>query len=290
MPEQNAINADKDTRRLGIIAGDGGLPQAVIDSCVENKKSYFILALQGFTDPALVEGHPHEWVRLGALGQAFSILKNENVVDVIMAGRLRRPSLQEIRPDMRGMQFFAKYGTAVMGDDGILRAVSKELEMEGFTVIGAQDAAADILIPHGLLTKQAPQKRHKQDIAHGWKIAALLGEADVGQAVVLQEGLVLGLEAIEGTDELMKRCTGLRRAGLLPVLVKRCKPGQDLRADLPTIGLDTVETARDAGFAGIAAEAGKTVFLDREAALAAADKAGMFVYGVTAEDIEEFQA
>jgi len=290
MPEQNSINANEETRRLGIVAGGGGLPQAVIDSCVKNEKPFFILALQGFTDPALVTDHPHEWVRLGALGQAFAVLKNENVTDIVMAGRLRRPSLQEIRPDARGMQFFAKYGTAVLGDDGILRAVSRELELEGFTVIGAQDAAEDILIPPGLLTKKGPQKRHKQDIAHGWKIAALLGEADVGQSVVLQEGLVLGVEAIEGTDALMKRCTALRRAGLLPVLVKRCKPKQDLRADLPTIGLDTVETARDAGFAGIAVEAGKTVFLDREAALAAANKAGMFIYGVTADDINDFQA
>lgn len=290
MPEQSFRNTNEDTRRLGIIAGGGGLPRAVIDSCAANKKPFFILALQGFTDPALVDGHPHEWVRLGALGQAFAVLKSENVTDIIMAGRLRRPSLQEIRPDGRGMQFFAKYGTAVLGDDGILRAVSKELELEGFTVVGAQEAAEDILMSQGLLTKKSPQKRHKRDIAHGWKIAALLGEADVGQAVVLQEGLVLGLEAIEGTDALMTRCTALRRAGLLPVLVKRCKPGQDLRADLPTIGLETVETARDAGFAGIAAEAGKTVFLDRAAALEAADKAGMFIYGVTAEDIGEFQA
>ncbi|TNE27380.1 MAG: LpxI family protein [Alphaproteobacteria bacterium] len=290
MPEQSSITANKETRRLGIIAGGGGLPQAVIDSCVANKKPFFILALQGFTDPALVEGHPHEWVRLGALGQAFAVLKSENVTDILMAGRLRRPSLQEIRPDARGMQFFAKYGTAVLGDDGILRAISKELESEGFAVIGAQEAAEDILMPRGLLTKKGPQKRHKQDIVHGWKIAALLGEADVGQAVVLQEGLVLGLEAIEGTDELMKRCTALRRAGLLPVLVKRCKPGQDLRADLPTIGLETVETAREAGFAGIAVEAGKAVFLDRAAAIAAADEIGMFIYGVTAEDIEDFQA
>ncbi|TVQ82348.1 MAG: LpxI family protein [Micavibrio sp.] len=292
MPEKQKSKAAsaKKHPRLGIIAGGGGLPYAVLDSCIKNKKPFFILAIQGFTPPDLVEDQPHEWVRLGAVGQAFDILHNEGVTDIVMAGHLRRPSLQEIRPDARGMQFFAKYGAEILGDDGLLRTVSKELSEEGFNVIGAHEAAEDLLMPQGLQTQKGPHARHKRDIVKGWEIAGLLGEADVGQSVVLQEGLVLGLEAIEGTDELMKRCTALRRAGLLPVLVKRAKPQQDRRIDLPVIGLATIETARDAGFAGIAVEAGGAIFLERKSALKAADKVGMFVYGVSEKDLKEFQA
>jgi len=271
--------------RLGIVAGGGGLPIALVNSCVTHDRPFMILALEGFTDSELVEGHPHQWVRLGEVGKAFDILHKEKVTELVMAGHMRRPSLKELRPDMRGLKFFAKIGTAALGDDGLLRAVAAEMEEEGFKLVGAHEVCQDLLIQKGPAGKRKPGKKNWNDIEHGWHISGELGRMDVGQSAVVQEGLVLGLEAIEGTDELIKRCAELKRDGVGPVLIKRCKPDQEKRADLPTIGLRTVQNAIDSGLSGIAVEAERTLFLERDEAIEAANKAGLFILGVTAEDI-----
>jgi hypothetical protein len=191
--------------------------------------------------------------------------------------------LSAIRPDWRAAKFFAKVGYRMLGDDGLLSAVVKELEIEGFRLIGAHELLDATAVPEGPLGRVRPDADADADIKRGIRLALAIGALDVGQAVVVQQGLVLGIEAIEGTDALLRRCGGLRREGVGGVLVKLAKPQQESRIDRPTIGARTVTIAAEAGLRGIAVEAGATLMLDREAVIRAADEAGLFVVGVRAE-------
>ena len=268
--------------RLGIIAGGGTLPLKLIDACKREQRDFFVLALQGQADKALVETVPHRWVRIGATDEAISILKAENVDKVVMAGSVRRPGLLEMKPDWRTLQVFSRLGLSALGDDALLRAVAAELEKDGFKLISAHEIEPQLITPEGLLTKKSPSPENSADLQYGIKVVKTLGQLDVGQAAIVQQGVTLGVEAVEGTDALLKRCRTLRRKGQGGVLVKGCKPQQDKRMDLPTIGLRTVKMAQEAGLEGIAIEAGASLILDREAVIEAADKLGIFVTGFKA--------
>jgi DUF1009 family protein len=268
--------------KLGILAGAGELPLRLVEACRALDRPVFILAFEGAADPAVVAGLPHAWVRLGAAGEGIRILRENGVEELVMAGGVRRPSLWSLRPDWRTAKFFAKIGYRALGDDGLLRAVIKELEEEGFRVLGVDSLLGAALAPEGPFGALRPDAEAMTDIDFGLKVARALGALDIGQAVVVQQGVVLGVEAIEGTDALLARCGELRRDGPGGVLVKTSKPGQERRADLPTIGLGTVAAAARAGLRGIAVEAGATVIIDRAAVAAAADEAGLFVLGVAA--------
>jgi DUF1009 family protein len=176
--------------------------------------------------------------------------------------------------------FLAKVGARAFGDDGLLSAVVKELEAEGFRVIGADDVFESLRTPLGPCGRLAPDDAALVDIDRGIEVVRAIGQLDVGQAVVVQQGVVLGVEAIEGTDALLDRCAVVRRSGRGGVLVKIAKPGQEHRVDLPTIGPGTITRAISAGLRGIALEAHRSLIIDRAAVIRAADEAGLFVVGV----------
>lgn len=265
--------------RLGIIAGGGSLPEKLVKACRRDGRDVFVLALRGQADEAFLNGIPHAWTRLGATNEAISILKDNKVDTLVMAGGVRRPSLVELRPDWRTVQLFARLGKAAFGDDALLRAVTSELENEGFRIVGAHEIDNSLLSPAGIMGRHAPSPEHRKDMEKGIRTAKVLGQEDVGQAVVVQQGIVLGVEAVEGTDALLDRCRGLRRQGEGGVLVKACKPQQDRRLDLPAVGVRTVRKAHEAGLAGIAVEAGASLMLEREEAVATADSLGLFLFG-----------
>lgn len=265
--------------RLGIIAGGGGLPRTLVSACRRTGRPFFVLAFKGQTEEALVEDAPHAWTRLGATNEAIRILKENNVTDVVMAGAMRRPSLFEMKPDWRTVQVFAKLGKAAFGDDALLRAIAEVFEKEGFTVRGAHEIDPALITTEGVLGKHAPNADQQKDVDFGIRLTRTLGEMDVGQAAVIQLGVALGVEGVEGTDALMYRCRDLKRKGPGGVLVKSCKPQQDRRLDLPAIGINTVRRAYQAGLTGIAVEAGASFLLDREEVIAAADKLGLFILG-----------
>jgi len=269
--------------KLGIVAGAGELPRRVIEACREAERPFFVVALEGSADPAVIAEAPHAWVRLGAASEGFRLLREQGVAELVMAGGVKRPSVLQLRPDWRTAKFFARIGYRALGDDGLMRAVIRELEeVEGFRVIGLDSVLAGALAPEGPLGRHLPDEQARHDIAHGFDVLRLLGAADIGQAVVVQQGLVLGVEAIEGTDALIARCGALQREGPGGVLVKATKPGQERRADLPTIGSATLAAAAAAGLRGIAVEAGATILVDRPALVAAADRARLFVIGMAA--------
>jgi DUF1009 family protein len=268
------------TSKLGIVAGGGEFPGLVIAACRAQNRPFHVLALSGHADPAVIGDAPADWIRLGEAGTGFQKLKLAGVGEVVMIGPVRRPTIRELAPDFRTTRFFAKVGLKALGDDGLLRAVAREIEEEGFRLVGIDDVLADCLATTGPYGSIVPDAQAEADIQRGIEVAKGVGALDVGQAVVVQQGIVLGVEAIEGTDQLIRRCGPLRRDGPGGVLVKVKKPDQDRRLDLPTIGTNTVREAAAAGLRGIAVEAGGALVLGRGAVAAMADERGLFVIGV----------
>jgi UDP-2,3-diacylglucosamine hydrolase len=265
--------------RLGIIAGSGALPRTLVQACLRDGRDFFVLGFRGQTDDGMMNGVPHGWSKLGATNAAIDILKQNNVDTLVMAGAIRRPSLREMRPDLRTLKVFARLGAAAFGDDALLRAVVAELEKEGFGIVGAHDIEPALITPAGVLGAVQPGEQNGIDRDFGIRVTRTLGALDVGQAAVVQQGIVIGIEAVEGTDNLLARCRKHRRMGIGGVLVKSCKPQQDRRVDLPTVGLRTLRRAYEAGLSGIAIEAGASILLDREEVVSAADRLGLFIEG-----------
>src|SRR5215468_4818821 len=266
--------------RLGIVAGGGDLPRYLVECCRAAGRDVFVLALEGAAAPITVKGVQHAWCRLGAAATGLALLRENQVTELVLAGGIRRPSFAALRPDWRAAKLFARIGYRSLGDDGLLSAVIKELEQEGFRVLGADQLLECALVPEGPLGRLRPDRQSQADIERGLRVARTLGALDVGQAVIVQQGLVLGVEASEGTDELLRRCAALRREGLGGVLVKVEKPGQEPRVDRPTIGPRTIVLAAETRLAGVAVEAIATIVIDRDEVIRAADQAGLFVVGV----------
>jgi DUF1009 family protein len=263
---------------LGVIAGGGTLPLRVVQAASALGRPVHIVVLEGHGDPADYAGQSHISLRWGLAAQMLAWLKARNVRQVVLAGNVSRPSLLSLRPDTGTMKLLGRVGRAAFnGDDSILRAVMQVLAEEGFDVIGAQALLAGLLPPAALLAGPMPDDVARADIARGIAVCRALGAVDVGQACVVQQGLVLGTEAIEGTDALIIRAGALKREGPGPILVKAPKPNQSHLADLPTIGPRSIESAKAAGLRGLAFQAGGTILLERETTIAAAEAAGIFL-------------
>lgn len=265
---------------LGIIAGGGPMPARVAAAARAAGRGVFLVGLEGFASPAQLAGWPHAMARIGAAGRILELLRAQGVREIVLIGTVKRPGFFDLRPDAEGARILARIGKAAFaGDDGLLRAVIRVLGEMGFTVLGAHEVLREALAPLGLLTQAAPDAQAMADIARGVAVARKLGEADVGQGCVVQLGLVLAVEAIEGTDAMLARCGPLRRDGPGGVLVKIAKPGQERRADLPTLGAETVRGAIAAGLRGVAFEAGGALLAERAEAVALADAVGLFLLG-----------
>ncbi len=266
---------------LGIIGGGGVLPARVAAAAIAAGRDVFLIGLEGFADPGLLTPFPHAFVRIGAAGRILALLRAHDCADVLMIGTVRRPSVLALRPDADGVRILARIGRAAFaGDDGLLAAVARVLGEEGFRVVAIQDVLEGVLGPAGLLAGPAPDPLARADIARGVAVVRALGGVDVGQSCVVQQGIVLAVEAAEGTDAMIARAAGLAREGPGGVLVKLVKPGQDRRADLPTLGVETLEGAAAAGLRGIAYEAGGALLVDRPALCNRAAELGLFLFGL----------
>ena len=266
--------------KLGILAGGGRLPKQLIEVCEKLRRPFFVIAIENNADPEVVLSIPHCWARLEAVGKIITNLKRAQVKEVVMVGRVMRPSWRDIKPDWRALKMLPKVLGSSQGDGAILSLVIKELELEGFRVIGIDDVLTDLRTPLGALGQYHPDSIAEKDIERAIEVGLALGAVDVGQAVIVQQGIVLGVEAIEGTDALLERCLGLRRKGDGGILLKLKKAHQDNRVDLPAVGPDTVAKASQAGVRGIAIEAGASLLVERASLIRDADLAGMFVTGV----------
>jgi UDP-2,3-diacylglucosamine hydrolase len=272
--------------KLGLIAGAGGLPVEIVRACEAAERPIFVVRLGGLADPAIadargVDAGVAEW------GKVFAALKKEGCREVCFAGHVPRPDFANLKPDMRGLAALPGIiAAARKGDDALLRQIMHEIEREGFVVEGANEVLRSLTISAGPLGRHAPSQRHMADIAQAIRAARMLGELDIGQGVVVANGLVLAVEAQEGTDAMLRRCAELPEAlransgEPVGVLAKAVKPNQDRRIDMPTIGPATVMGAARAGLAGIVGETGSLLVIDRASVIQTADDLGLFVVGV----------
>jgi UDP-2,3-diacylglucosamine hydrolase len=275
-------------QKLGLIAGGGSLPVEIAEHCQRSGRPLFVIRLKGFAGAGL-EPFAGAEVGLAELGKCFKALKRAGCKAVCLAGQVNRPDFATLMPDLRGLAALpAAIAAARKGDDALLRMLVAEFEKEGFAVEGAHEVMDDLGLAEGPLGRHAPGAEHQADIEHALHVARTIGRLDAGQAAVVCRGLVLALEAAEGTDALLARVADLpealrgRPGSPLGVLAKAPKPAQETRVDLPTIGPATVEAAARAGLAGIVGEAGRLLVLDRDAVIARADDLGLFIVGVEA--------
>lgn len=270
---------------LGLIAGLGDLPVVIAENAVATGQGVHVLRLKGFEEPRLA-AYPGSVVGLGEVGAVITRFREAGCRDIVFAGIVRRPNFSDLKLDLKGAALLPKViSEARKGDDALLRVLVNEFERHGFNVIGSEQAHASLLAPAGLIAGPVLSEALRADMEIAARVAAASGALDIGQGCVVCDGLVLAVEAQEGTDEMLRRCAALPEtirgtsSARRGVLVKRPKPVQERRIDLPTVGVSTVELAAAAGLAGICVEAGGALMLNRPGMQSRAEAQGMFLYG-----------
>ncbi len=271
---------------LGIIAGKGQLPVDVVASLSRQGRGIFIIRLEDMADPALAS-YPGIDLNMGCMQSGIDALRSAACKDLVFAGYITRPDFARVHLDTLGSALLPKIMAAAQcGDNAVIDVFLNTFRQAGFNVLGADEAYRDILCSEGVITRTQPGADHHLDLEKAFQIAGVIGREDIGQACIVCRGLVLAVEAQEGTDAMLARITGLDKAirgtEVAPagVLVKRTKAGQDRRVDLPVIGPATIPNVVAAGLAGIGLEAGASLIVDRAATLSAADAAGLFIIGL----------
>ena len=279
MPVKDADRSGP-SKKLGLIAGMGDLPKAV---AFEAKRMGYIvtaIALQPPADESLrpIADEFHK-ISIGRFGALMALLKDLSITDVVLAGKVPKGLLYKnkthIIPDMKAMKML--FSLRNRADDTIMKAVVKEIEGIGIIVHKTTDFTKDLLVPEGVLTRKKPSKNDLRDIEFGWDIAKKIGQLDIGQTVVVKDMAVMAVEAIEGTDEAIKRGGDLSKKDA--VVIKVSKPRQDMRFDVPVTGMETLSSMKSAGARVLALESGKCIIVDMENFIKKADHLGIVVLG-----------
>jgi DUF1009 family protein len=291
MSEPPVVSANPDVHPLAIICGGGSLPFALADAAIRRGRRVILFALRGWADPQRVAAYPHHWTWMGQFGRFLRVARREGCRDVVFIGSVGRPALHQLRPDWSALRYLPRVFRLYRGgDDQLQSGVRRIFEAHGFRLLGPLDVAPELTMPLGPIGTREPAAADRSDIARGLALLRATSPFDIGQAVVVAHNQVLAVEGPEGTDRALARVAELRGTGRIRspagvgVLVKAAKIGQNQRIDLPSIGPQTVEAASRAGLAGIAVVAGTTVVADAGRIAAAADRAGIFVVGVAADD------
>jgi len=269
-----------DDKHIGLIAGDGRFPIIFADNVRRLGFTVSAIAHVGSTLPEL-ESHVERihWLKIGQFSKALAALKHDGVRQAVMLGGIKKTNVfTTLRPDLRTLAIFSRLKH--WKDDAILRAVASELEREGIKICDSTFGLEGILADEGYVTTKKPNKKEEADIQFGWETLETLGALDIGQCVIVKNRVIVAVEAVEGTDEAITR--GGKLAGKGGIVVKRTKPHQDLRFDLPAIGPQTIQIMIAAQATVLAIEAGRTVILDREEVFALAKNAGISIIGKTA--------
>lgn len=268
-----------DHEKIGVIAGGGQFPLLFIDAARKAGRKVMVIAHKGETDERVAEAADGVcWVKLGQLGKVISWFKANEVRETVFLGTITKTRIfRDIMPDFKALTLWNKIDAKQ--DDAILRAVATALEQEKIAVLESTMYLRHLLFPEGVLSKKKPSKEQRRDIEFGWQHARAIGRLDIGQCVVVRNCTVVAVEAIEGTDEAIRRGGTLAREKAVVVKVK--KPDQDFRFDLPATGVMTIRTLAEVKGAVLAVEAGQALIFDREEMMQAADQAGIVVVGVT---------
>jgi UDP-2,3-diacylglucosamine hydrolase len=284
----NVVGAAQEMNSLAIVCGGGSFPAAVAEAVARSGRRPVMFGIKGWADPDVVERYAHRWIALGQLGRLLRLARLEGCREAVFIGSLLRPPLGRIRLDWSTIYALPRIFRAFRGgDDQLLKGIAAIVEQGGLRIVGLEAVAPEIFVPEGSLTHRRPTDRDNADIARALEVIAALGKFDVGQAAVVADNHVLAVEAAEGTDNMLARIADMRgqrrvtaRVGT-GVLVKSPKPGQDRRFDLPAIGPQTVENVARAGLAGVAVTAGSTLIARPTEVIAAADRADVFLVGVS---------
>jgi UDP-2,3-diacylglucosamine hydrolase len=275
---------------IAIVSGGGTLPFATADAAMQRGRRAVLLALRGSADPARVADYPHHWIAVGQIGRMCRLARQEGCRDMVFIGGLVRPTLSQLRFDFETVRLLPRLARIFRGGDGhFFHGIVNIFEERGFNVVGAHEVAPSILMPEGPLGRNRPSATDLADIQRGLEFLRATGPFDVGQAVVIAQSRILGVEAAEGTDHMLGRFADVRRSGRIRipagtgVLVKAPKQDQDRRIDLPSIGPKTIDSAINAGLNGIAVVAGSAIMAEPEQIAEMADRANLFVVGVRDE-------
>lgn len=279
-------------KRIGLLAGAGRFPIVFAEAARRQGHEIITVGPTGMVSEELREYSDYMYVgSLGRIGKAISVFKRKQVTSVVMAGKIEKKVLLHpfnwVRhlPDWRAIHMMWKYASRDRKDDTMLLAVIKEFSRDGFHFESALDYCPELLVTHGFLTKRHPSSSQWKDINFGWELAKEMGRLDVGQSIVVSDRAVVAVEAIEGTDECIRRAGQLCRKGGFTV-IKVAKPKQDMRFDVPTIGLQTIQTMHEAGGRVLAIESGHTIVLDQDEVYGLADKLGISIVSLNANESE----
>ena len=265
--------------RIGLIAGNGRFPIIFAENA--RRLGYVVSAVAhiGETEPELAQHvESIHWIKIGQLNKLIKAFKDDGVRQAVMLGGIKKTHVfTTVRPDLRTLAIASRL--RAFKDDAILREFAAELEGEGIRIRESTFGLNGILVEESPLTKRRPSKKEWDDIRYGWDVAREVGRLDIGQCVVVKDRVIVAVEAVEGTDQAIRR--GGELAGEGAVVVKRCKPQQDLRFDLPAVGPRTIQVMISVKATALAVEAGKSVLLDRQEMIHQAERAGIAVVGIT---------
>ena len=270
------LSAKEIDTKIGLIAGQGLIPDALASRWESQGITPVIVGLQGITDSSLFKNRLYAEFSVGQAGHILNFFKSQGVTKLVMVGALTRPNFWTLRTDLTGLKIVARVLLRRVGDDSLLRLVRREIETFGIQVVGIHEYMPEMLCPAGVLTQTLPSTDDLQTIAMGFTAAKQHGADDKGQSIVVNTSGVCGFETRAGTNALIESCVGQSGA----ILVKVSKPQQDLALDMPTIGVSTVRNILKAGFKGIAVEAGKTIIVDQESVVRLCDEHGIFLIGI----------
>lgn len=264
--------------KYAIVLGKGDLATAVVKEAQAKNLDFIIVGIKGFSPAAVVNSHEHFWFYMGQLQPFFNGLQNHGCNKIIFAGSITRPSFWALKLDALGKNILKQYLANVKGDDHLLSLIIKVIESKGFKVVAPQEIAPSILAPEGLYTSETIPQDIIQDIDHACAISKSLGLLDIGQSIIYQQGMVIAVEAVEGTKEMILRSKKLiKKTGPKAFLVKLKKEHQNNLIDLPTIGPKTIKQAKRTGLCGIIIEADSTIILNKPKVIELANKYSIFI-------------
>jgi DUF1009 family protein len=276
------LKTDCDKKKIGLIAGTGELPMAIASEARSLGYRVIAIALEPLADESLSSYVDEiKWVNVGKLGKILDSLKKFDLKEAVMAGKVSKTLLykSKITPDLRAMKLL--FSLKDRSDDSVLLAITKELEKEGVHLVDITHFSSGLVTPDGILTEQRPTENEMRDIEFGWKIAKEMGRLDIGQTVVVKDRAVMAVEAIEGTDEAIRR--GGKLAGKGAVVVKVSKPNQDMRFDVPVVGSDTLKSMHEVNARVLAVESGKSIILNRSKLVKESGRAGIVIIGYSGQ-------
>ena len=268
--------------KLAIIAGKGDLPKMIIAKCLEQNRDFFVILIKD--EPSNVDflQYTNQIIGFGEISKIINILKANQIKELVFAGGVKKPSMAGIRVDKKGAILVSKIlGNKFFGDNNLLSTIINFFEKEGFCVIGAEQIIDDLLAKKGVFGAIKPSTQMLEDIEIGQNALLVMSDLDIGQSIVVQQKQIVGVEAIEGTDNLIKRCQDLQfRQGNKMILVKMKKHNQSTKIDLPALGVETIKNLANCGFAGVAVQANYCLIINQKEVIKLADEFGLFIIGI----------